>query len=43
MLGDVLDALAVDPNLASVIETLKELLAGVRQQGVPPADFETPS
>jgi hypothetical protein len=29
--GDVLDALAVDPDLAAVVEALEKLLAGVRE------------
>src|SRR6185436_10092170 len=35
--GDVLDSLAVDPDLAAVVETRQELLAGVRERpGLPP-------
>ena len=32
VLRDVLDALAVDPDLAPVVEAFEEFLAGVRQQ-----------
>ena len=32
VLGDVLDALAVNPDFAAVIEAVEEFLAGVRQE-----------
>src|SRR5262249_24973120 len=33
MVGDLADALAVDPDLAAIVKTVEEFLAGVRQRG----------